>query len=304
MPSHHHPLFEKVSLALQTKHHLTVDGRWLEEFLATRGANPPPLPALVSTAQFRILASDITTSLSASSPEQDGLLLPADVADVNVKSRQLSGTVIVQVLDVLDVGSSKWSQVEAIERVERGEEVRGREVIRTIDIMEEEGNNDGSGGVTLTRPPPAITTATTTTNPTTSAAMTSSFASARKISVGPHKLIIQDARGTKAVAFELDRIPKIGISVSALVPFLPGPQGDSRPSSQEDFGMFIGCKLLLKPGTIVRRGMVMLQPQNCVVLGGKVEAWDKKWKETRKQKLNDLIREEFDAAGNGTRTSR
>ncbi|KIW15058.1 hypothetical protein PV08_07845 [Exophiala spinifera] len=291
MPSNH-PLHEKVTVALQNKHHLTVDPRWLDEFLATRGSNPPPLPAVVSTAQFRILASDITTSLSPS--PQDAL--PSDVADVNVKGRRLSGTVIVQVLDVLDVGSSKWSQVEAIERVERGEEVRGREVIRTVDIMDDE---DGSGrdpsASAVTRPP-------TATAPASRAIVSMP---GRNISLGPHKLVVQDARGTKAVAFELDKIPKIGISISALAS-PPGPHGDasSRPSSQDDIGMFIGCKLVLKPGTIVRRGMIMLQPQTCFMLGGKVEAWDKKWKEVRKQKLNDIIQEEYDAAGNGTRTSR
>ncbi|KAL6245790.1 hypothetical protein RBB50_006943 [Rhinocladiella similis] len=290
MPSNH-PLHEKVSVALLNKYHLTVDPTWLNDFLATRGANPPPLPALVSTAQFRILASDITTSLSPSLQDT----LPADVADVNLKAQQLSGTVIVQVLDVLDIGSSKWSQIEAIERIERGEEVRGREVIRTIDIIEdEEGSARDPFGV-ITRPP--------TTTASTSSVMAS--VSAKRISAGPHKLIIQDARGKKAVAFELDKIPKIGISISASAS-LPSPYTDlsSRPSSQDDIGMFIGCKLVLKPGTMVRRGMIMLQPQYCVVLGGKVDPWDKKWKEARKQTLNDLIQEEFNAAGNGTRTSR
>ena len=60
--------------------------------------------------------------------------------------------------------------------------------------------------------------------------------------------------------------------------------------------MFIGCKLLLRSGTVVRRGMVMLTNDKCVVLGGKVEAWDKKWKDERKQRLLALLSEE-DARG-------
>lgn len=275
MPSLH-PLHNQVSSTLVTKYHLNVNTQWLNDFLSSRGPNPPPLPALLSTAQFRLLASDITTSLSPPSTD----LLPSDIADVNVKERVLSGHVIVQVLDVLDIGSSKWSQVEAIERVERGEEIRGREVIRTVDGMEDE---DGSG------PDPASTAARSTSAATTNANANASSTntSNKKLSAGPHKLVVQDPRGTKVLAFELVKVPKIGLSIAASA-VLPGSQ-NSRPSSQDDPGMYLGCKLLLKPGTVVRRGMVMLRPERCDVLGGKVEAWDKKWKEERKQTLTRLV---------------
>jgi len=49
---------------------------------------------------------------------------------------------------------------------------------------------------------------------------------------------------------------------------------------------------MLRAGTVIRRGLVMLTPDNCVVLGGKVEAWDKKWKGERKQILTALVEEE------------
>ncbi|KAK4943761.1 hypothetical protein LTR10_016664 [Elasticomyces elasticus] len=244
-----HPLHDQVSTALKSRYHLLVNTQWLNDFLASRGPNPPPLPALLSTAQFRILASDITTSLSPPSTD----LLPADVGDVNVKERALSGHVIVQVLDVLDIGSSKWSQVEAIERVERGEEIRGREVIRTVDGMEDE---DGSG------PDPAPI-ATTRSAPATANANASSPAATKKLSAGPHKLVVQDARGFEVLAFELVKIPKIGLSIAASA-MLPGSQ-NARLSSQDDPGMYIGC--------------------------GKVEAWDKKWKEGRKQTLTTFASE-------------
>lgn len=130
MPPPLHPLHAQLSNALLTRHNLPVSTAWLTEFLASRGPNAlPPLPALTSTAHFRLLASDIRTSLSPTTPKN---VFPEDVAGVDTKERRLEGTVIVQVLDVIDVGSSKWSQVEAIESVERGEEVRGREVIRTV----------------------------------------------------------------------------------------------------------------------------------------------------------------------------
>ncbi|KAK5296253.1 hypothetical protein LTR43_002805 [Exophiala xenobiotica] len=239
-----HPLHNQISSALQNRQQLSVNGEWLNEFLNSR-------------------------------------LFPGDVADVKVKARQLPGTVVVQVLDVLDVGSSKWSQVEAIERIEHGEEVRGREVIRTVDANGDEERPDPTAAAVTGS---TATEASSTTN--------------KKLTAGPHKLVVQDARGTKTLAFELEKIPNIGISISASAAS-PAAHGDQafRPSSQDDIGMYIGCKLVLKPGTVVRRGMIMLKPENCVVLGGKVEAWDAKWKQERKQTLNTLLADEHNAGG-------
>ncbi|KIW89260.1 uncharacterized protein Z519_10113 [Cladophialophora bantiana CBS 173.52] len=269
-----HPLHNQVASALQTRHGIPVNPQWLNTFLTSRGPNPPPLPALISTAHFRILASDITTTIA---PTNAAEAFPEGVIDVNVKERRLQGTVIAQVLDVVDVGSSKWSQVEAIERVERGEEVRGREVIRTVDGT---GNyNEGDAGANGASAP--------LTGASTNGTITNSLFANTKLSAGPHKLLLQDARGTKVPAFELVKIAKIGLSTSASAS-LPA----SARHVPEDPGMFIGCKLLLRPDTVVRRGMVMLTPDNCVVLGGKIEAWDKKWKEERKQRLTALVREE------------
>ena len=146
--------------------------------------------------------------------------------------------------------------------------------------------------------------------------------SSRKLTYGPHKLLLQDAKGTQVLAFELVKIPKIAISIpaSATPPPPPPPPpstslaaagagasaGNPAPAQAQqslqglqidDPGMFIGCKLLLKPGTLVRRGIVMLNPDSCVVLGGKVEAWDRKWKAGRKDRLVALV---VEGAGAGT----
>ncbi|EXJ89975.1 hypothetical protein A1O3_03042 [Capronia epimyces CBS 606.96] len=291
-----HPLHTQLSTALQARHNLPVHPQWLNDFLSSRGPNPPPVPALVSTAHFRILASDITTSLRPSSAAE---VLPPDVSDVNVKERRLAGPVVVQVLDVVDVGSSKWGQVEAIERVEHGEQIRGREVIRTVDAMEEEDEEDRSDA-----DPAARSSARTNGTRSRSRAAASAEQSAnKKLTTGPHKLLLQDSKGTKVLAFELARIPGIALSISASATLsLPtsssnqhsGPRPNTIPV--EDLGMFIGCKILLKPGTVVRRGMAMLTPDSCMVLGGKVEAWDKKWKEEHKQRLTGLVDEENGAA--------
>lgn len=298
-----HPLHAQLANSLLARHNLPVSATWLTEFLSTRGPNaPPPLPALTSTAQFRVLASDIRTSLSPTPAD----LFPAGVDDVNVKDRRLEGTVVVQVLDVVDIGSSKWSQVEAIERVERGEEIRGREVIRSVaedgpGVID--GSTAGGGGNVVNNTAAAATSATgsnlSSTAPTT----------AKKLSTGPHKLLIQDAKGTQVLAFELIKIPKIALSISASAVSSAAPAAAAAASFSslnqgqqslqiDDPGMFIGCKLLLKPGTSVRRGVVMLRPEDCVVLGGKVEAWDKKWKAERKARLTALV-EEGSGGGHG-----
>lgn len=280
-----HPLHAQLSNALLTRHNLPVSSAWLAEFLASRGTNAlPPLPALTSTAHFRLLASDIRTSLSPTTPKN---VFPEDVAGVDIKERRLEGTVIVQVLDVIDVGSSKWSQVEAIESVETGEEVRGREVIRTVA---------------------AVDSSTSTTTPT--APSTASTTTTKKLTTGPHRLLIQDARGTQVFAFESVKIPKIALSISASAttptPILPLASATNASSANQqlqqqslpppppppqidDPGMLIGCKLLLRPGASVRRGVVMLRPEDCVVLGGKVDAWDRKWKAERKAGLLALV---------------
>ena len=172
----------QLSTSLLDKYHLPVSPTWLSHLLSTLTSTGRPLPppqALLSTAHFRLLASDITTSLNTSNPHT---LLPPNISDVNVKETRLQTNIPVQLLDIQDLGVSKWSQVEAIERIERGEEVRGREVIRTI-----RGATDDDDGHDATA------TAST------------------KKSQGPHKLVLQDANQSLVTGFELVAIPKLFI---------------------------------------------------------------------------------------------
>lgn len=213
-------LSTSISTHLASKH-LKPTQAWLNSFLSTIRASTP-LPALQKTALFRLLATDLTTSLQPSPSST----LPPNIADPTIQELRLPGPIPVQVLDIEDVGRSRWSQLEALEAAERGETRRGHEVIRVIP---EEG----------TAAPPA------------SAA-----------SVGPHKLLLQDAKGTKVFAFELNDMPGL------------------------ELGMGIGAKLVLK-GLLVARGVVMLELGSVEVLGGKVEAWEKKWQGERKAKLKE-----------------
>jgi len=201
--------------------HLYPTAAWLQGFLSTTRPNTP-LPAVKQTAHFRLLATDITTSLS----QPAGSVFPDDVLKGTTKSRIVPGPVVCQVLDVEDIGHSRWSQVESIEAQERGEMTKGREIVRVVE-QENEGTAEAAAPV---------------------------------LSKGPFKLLLQDAKGLKIYAMELRGIDGLNTN------------------------MAMGVKLLLK-NFDVRRGVIMLEPGNVQVLGGKLEALDKAWKEGRKERL-------------------
>ena len=79
-------------------------------------------------------------------------------------------------------------------------------------------------------------------------------------SVGPYKLLLQDCVGTSVYGFELERVREIC--------------GE----------MAIGAKIVLK-NVLVARGLVLLTPGTVEVLGGKVDEWDRKWREERVEVL-------------------
>lgn len=236
---------DQIAAQLLHSKSLPISSSWLDAFISsTAHQRNIPISALTQTALFRILASDFRDSLSTRTPSS---LLPTDIFDLTVQERCLQGPIPVQVLDIEDIGSSLWSQVEAIERVERGETVRGREIIRTVNVDEStQGQADANGNTS--------TAAARPNEPGTS-------------SSGPHRLIVQDAAGTRAVAIELKQIK--GIAVGQLP---------------------IGAKLLLRNATVAR-GMVLLTPECVTLLGGKIETLDQSWKAGRKERLLARIAE-------------
>jgi RecQ-mediated genome instability protein 1 len=195
-----------------------------------------PIAALHRTALFRILATDLTSSVQAPLAAN---LFPANISSPETQELKLAGPIAVQVLDIEDIGHSRWSQVENIEAHERGEMTKGREIIR---VVADETNSDPND---------------------TPEAMAS---------LGPHKLLLQDCKGTNVYAFELESIN--GVSVQ----------------------MPIGSKLVLKDVTVAR-GAILLEPKSVEVLGGKVEAWDKKWRNERKSTLKRKAAISADDAG-------
>ena len=222
----------QITAVLTSTKCLTPTAAWLSTILSTQRPNTP-LPALTQSACFRILASDITNSITTT----PSTCYPTNLHDVTVKERRLAGPIPVQVLAVEDLGKSRWEQVEAIEALERGEGTKGREIIR---VAAPEENNDSGGGVV-------------------------------QPGSGPHKLLLQDAKGTRIYGIELKLLDGIGL------------------------GMGIGCKLILKQITVAR-GVVLLEPATTTVLGGKIDVLHKAWKEGRKAELRRAI-EESEQAG-------
>ncbi|KAI1920288.1 hypothetical protein LOZ53_005710 [Ophidiomyces ophidiicola] len=167
---------------------LPVSRTWISNFISSQRSTSVPLPALTQTALFRLLASDFTISLAPTITH----LLPPRISDPGVKEIKISGPVPLQVLDIEDIGNSLWSQIEAIEQVERGETTRGKEIIRTV-------TRDEGGDVTVG------------TNDANSSSVSQQEAGNATSSAGPHRLILEDASGEKVTSFELKPIAGIAI---------------------------------------------------------------------------------------------
>ena len=212
-----------------TSKHMPPTTHWVQEFASSTRLNAP-LVALQKTALFRMLTTDITTSLSVT-PQ---LCFPQGLTNSELREQKVSGPIVVQVLDIEDIGRSRWSQVEAIEMEERGEMTKGREVIRVV--ADADNNNSDPN-------PP-------------------NMPAGGRGSTGQHKLLLQDAKGNKAYAIELESVKGI------------------------DQSMSVGAKLALR-NVVVARGVILLEPRSVEILGGKIAAWDKEWREERKRVLKE-----------------
>ena len=169
---------------------------------------------------------------------------------MKVVEKRLSWDTVVQVLDVEDVGRSKWEQIESLESERKGETTKGRMVVRVIAQTE--------GGET----------------PSTAATQVQGGGQGGRNASGPFKLLLQDFKGAKVYGFESKRVEKIGYPGSGVG------------------AMSIGCKILLRKGCKVARGLVLLEPGTTMVLGGKIEGMDKKWREGREKSLREAVGDE------------
>ncbi|KAI2631229.1 hypothetical protein GGS21DRAFT_170509 [Xylaria nigripes] len=230
---------------------------WIQNAMPNR-TPLPPLQALIATVRTRFLATDLTNSaLFDSLPP----VLPPNASSPEAKEAMLNCDILVQVLDIDNLSKSKWEQVEELEAIARGEQTKGREIIRLANGDEhDESGLDGpvqqSTAGDAERPGPQIRGG--------SAISTTFGNTATKAST--HRLVLQDCKGQKVHGLELKRIDKIGIG-----------------------SLNIGEKILLKRGAIVARGTLLLEPTTCIILGGKVEVWQKVWVESRLSRLREAV---------------
>lgn len=237
---------------------------WLLTLLSTTRQPPPPLASLLATVRTRLLASDLTTPNLLDADWAAGHCFPAPIIGgggggggggtgaVGTRETKLERDVVVQVLDVEDISRGRWEAVEELERIERGEGRRGREVVR-LNTAAEDNNPDGEGQ----------------TQPATAAAAQAGAAAppgAASTRNSTHKLLVQDCAGQKLDALELRRVERLGVGTT-----------------------LIGEKILLRKGTVVARGVVLLEPAQCVLLGGKVEAWHREWVAGRLGRLREAV---------------
>lgn len=238
---------------------------WLTTLLSSRGNPPPPLPSLTATARARLLATDLTSPDLLDASYAASHSLPPDIARADVRATALSRNVVLQVLDVENLSRSRWSQVEELEALARGEGTKGREMVR-LPVGGDEGEDEGGER--------GVTQATQATQGRTqtqgrpagrgAGAGAGADAATSAASTGTHKLVLQDCRGLKVSGLELKKVERIAIG-----------------------RLSIGEKILVKSGAQVSRGVIMLEPATCVVLGGKVEAWHKAWVDGRLARLKD-----------------
>ncbi|KAI1260303.1 hypothetical protein F5Y18DRAFT_259848 [Xylariaceae sp. FL1019] len=216
---------------------------WIQGAMPTR--NPlPPLPALVATVKTRLLAADLTSGQIFDSLPP---VFASNAGSLDVKESKLLQDTPVQVLDIENLSKSRWEQVEELEAISRGEQTKGREIVRLPT-----GNEDDE----------SLTDTQSYQAGASGAARNGSTAAASKSST--HRLIVQDCKGQKLYALELKRIERIGIN-----------------------SLNIGEKIILKKGTLIARGTILLEPTTCTILGGKVEAWQKSWVEGRLARLRE-----------------
>ncbi|KAI1087958.1 hypothetical protein F5B19DRAFT_473342 [Rostrohypoxylon terebratum] len=244
-------LAAQIRASLQSQGLPTPSLAWIQSALPNR--NPlPPLPALVATVKTRLLAADITNPALFEAP---GPAFPPNLCNPEVKETKLPRDVPVQVLDIDNLSKSKWEQVEELEAIARGEQTRGREIIRLPT-----GNEDGEEGDDGGGPGSAAQQGSSGRDTAPNAGIASAARSAT------HRLVLQDCRGQKAHALELKRIDRIGVG-----------------------SLNIGEKMVIKRGATVARGVLLLEPATCVVLGGKVEAWQKAWVDGRLARLREAV---------------
>ncbi|ROW15751.1 hypothetical protein VPNG_02049 [Cytospora leucostoma] len=231
---------------------------WLQTLITAR-TPPPPLPSLVMTAKTRLLASDLTTPglLDAAATTPSACFPPDLVAVTTTGGPSSSSSSPALGTREARLARDVYAQVVDLEdlsrsrweQVEELEAVERGERTRGREVIRLPVNSSGNGD-----------------DGDGNGAVGGGQQQSASSRNATHRLVLQDCKGQKAFALELTRIPRISIGT-----------------------LNIGEKVLLRKGTVVARGMIMLEPSTCVFLGGKVEPWQKAWVEGRLARLKEAV---------------
>ncbi|OPB36850.1 hypothetical protein A0O28_0059300 [Trichoderma guizhouense] len=223
---------------------------------------PPPSQTLLTTLTSRsppppipsLLATAKARLLASDLTNTSGTVVDPSmpVFPPNIDSATVQESTISQNthVQVLDIENLSLSRWEQVEELEAIERGERTRGRQVIRVTDEEnGEADGSSS---------------SAGQTQAARAGGAAASGGANDV--HRLVLQDGRGKKVFAVELKRISGIGIGKT-----------------------HIGEKILLRAGAVVARGAVLLTPENCTLLGGKIEAWHEAWMEGRLARLRESV---------------
>lgn len=229
--------------------------RWLHELVTSRPQPAPPLASLLATARARLLAADLAGAAGQMLDEgwAAAHCLPAGA----VPAAAGAGAGPPPAREAR-LGRDVVVQVLDVEDVARSR-------WEQVEEMEAVARGEGTRGREVVRLPVSAEDGEGEGDEGT-AVGNNQAAAAAAAKKATHKLVLQDCRGQKVYAIELKRVEHIAVGRT-----------------------FIGEKMLLRAGTKVARGVVLLEPEQCVMLGGKVEAWHRAWVEGRLARLKEAV---------------
>lgn len=214
---------------------------------------PPPAASLLATAKARLLACDLATASQAGAAGLlDAAALGALPADLSSTARSPGARTLPRDVhvQVVDVENLSLSRWEQVEELEA---VARGERTRGREVVRVTADEDE-------------VRAAGTQSSGGGGAVHEQQAAAAAAKNAVHRLVLQDGRGQTVYAVELKRMDRIGIGKTN-----------------------IGEKMLLRAGTVVARGSVLLTPDKTVFLGGKVEAWHEAWMSGRLARLKAAV---------------
>ncbi|KAL7781413.1 hypothetical protein V8C43DRAFT_298421 [Trichoderma afarasin] len=224
---------------------------------------PPPSQTLLTTLTSRsppppipsLLATAKARLLASDLTNTSGTVVDPSmpVFQPNIDSATVQESTISQNthVQVLDIENLSLSRWEQVEELEAIERGERTRGRQVIRVTDEEnGEADVSSSSTGQ----------------TQASRAGAGAAASGGANAVHRLVLQDGRGKKVFAVELKRINGIGIGKT-----------------------HIGEKIQLRAGAVVARGTILLTPETCTLLGGKIDAWHEAWMEGRLARLRESV---------------